>query len=321
MYVDKKLAGLQAVQTLARLNRTHPGKTRTFILDFQNTAEEIREAFAPYFEATALEERTDLNQIYDLEQRISSSAYIDKSEVDRFAESFFKGDLSTQDRLKLESTVRLAVERFKLDEDESQREEFRQTLRSFQRFYAFVAQVVSRDDPWLEKLYVYSSWLSRLLPSRDVPADVTISDDMLDLSAFKLEKTQKGSVSLSPGETTTLDPITKFGANPYTEEEEKSLSEIIESFNDRHGTTFSREDFLRFERVTRDIMDDEMTEMMRNNPADVVYGTFAQEFFKSMVKMFQQDNEMRNIVMTDKEAREQATRHYFKRAQRQAREA
>jgi type I restriction enzyme R subunit len=151
-----------------------------------------------------------------------------------------------------------------------------------------------------------------------VPADITISDDMLTLSAFKLQQGEEGSASLSAGDTKTLDPITEFGANPYTEEEEKSLSEIIDSFNERHGTKFSREDFLRFERVTRDIMDEEMTEMVRNNPADVVYTAFSQAFFQGMVKMFQQDNEMRNIVMTDKDAREQATRHFFKRAQRQA---
>lgn len=321
MYADKKLAGLQAVQTLARLNRTRAGKDRTFVLDFQNTMEEIKEAFSPFFEATALEERTDLNQIYDLEQRISSSTYVNKDEVERFADRFFQGDLSTQDRLALEGTVRLAVERFNLDEDDAQKEEFRQLLRSFLRFYSFVAQVVSLNDAWLEKLYAYSSWLSRLLPSREVPADIMITDDMLSLSAFKLKKGEEGSASLVAGETTTLAPITEFGANAYTEEEERSLSEIIDSFNDRHGTSFSREDFLRFERVTRDIMDEEMTEMVRNNPADVVYNAFSQAFFQGMVKMFQQDNEMRNIVMTDKDAREQATRHFFKRAQRQAREA
>ncbi|MEO0818248.1 MAG: DEAD/DEAH box helicase family protein [Pseudomonadota bacterium] len=321
MYVDKKLTGLQAVQTLARLNRTHPGKTRTFVLDFQNTMEEVRDAFAPFFEATAMEERTDLNQIYDLEQRISSSTYIHKDEVERFAGQFFRSDLSTQDRLVLEGTVRLAVERFALDEDAAQQEEFRQLLKSYQRFYAFVAQVVSLDDVWLEKLYAYTAWLSRLLPSRDVPADVTITDDMLNLSAFKLQKGDEGSASLAAGDGTTLDPITGFGANAYTEEEERSLSEIIDSFNERHGTRFSREDFLRFERVTRDIMDEDMTEMVRNNPADVVYNAFSEAFFRGMVQLFQNDSEMRNIVMTDKDAREQATRHFFKRAQRQAREA
>lgn len=320
MYVDKKLAGLQAVQTLARLNRSYGKDKPTFVLDFQNTMEDIREAFAPFFEATALEERTDLNQIYDLEQRIMNATYVHKDEVERFAGQFFKGDLTTQDRLALEGTVRLAVERFNLDEDEAQQEEFRQLLKSFLRFYAFVAQVVSLNDAWLEKLYAYSAWLSRLLPSRDVPADIMITDDMLTLSAFKLQKGEEGSASLAPGEAATLAPITEFGANAYTEEEERSLSEIIDSFNERHGTQFSRDDFLRFERVTREVMDEDMTEMVRNNPADVVYNAFSQAFFQGMIKMFQNDNEMRNIVMTDKNAREQATRHFFKRAQRQAQE-
>ena len=320
MYVDKKLAGLQAVQTLARLNRSYGKDKPTYVLDFQNTMEEIREAFAPFFEATALEERTDLNQIYDLEQRITNATYIHKDEVERFADQFFKGELTTQDRLALEGTVRLAVERFNLDEDEAQQEEFRQLLKSFLRFYAFVAQVVSLNDAWLEKLYAYSGWLSRLLPSRDVPADITITDDMLTLSAFRLQKGEEGSASLAAGGTATLAPITEFGANAYTEEEERSLSEIIDSFNERHGTSFSRDDFLRFERVRREVMDKDMTEMVRNNPADVVYNAFSQAFFQGMVKMFQNDNEMRNIVMTDKDAREQATRHFFKRAQRAARE-
>lgn len=205
-----------------------------------------------------------------------------------------------------------------LKDGEAQQEEFRQLLKSFQRFYAFVAQVAFLNDAWLEKLYAYTSWLSRLLPSRDVPADITITDDMLTLSAFRLQQGEAGNASLMAGDTKKLDPISEFGANPYTEEEEKSLSEIIDSFNERHGTSFSREDFLRFERVNREILDDDMLDMMRNNPADVVYNAFSQAFFQGMVRMFQQDNEMRSVVMTDRDAREQATRHFFKRAQRQA---
>jgi type I restriction enzyme R subunit len=315
MYVDKNLFGLQAVQTLSRLNRTYPGKKEAFVLDFRNNTEEVKEAFTPFFEATELEERTDLNQIYDLAGRIKGASYIHEDEVERFAEKFFAGNLSTQDRITLEGLVREALGRFELDEDEQQREEFRRLLKSYQRFYAFVAQVVALNDAWLEKLFVYTSWLSRLLPSRDVPADVNITDDMLTLSAFKLQKEEDRTGSLAPGETTTLGPITEFGANPYTEDEERSLSEIIESFNERHGTQFSREDFLRFERVNQEIMDDDLKDMMRNNPADVVYNAFSEKFFQGMIRTFQTDKELQNIVMRDPEAREQATRHFFKRAQ------
>ena len=316
MYVDKKLTGLQAVQTLSRLNRRFGANKRTFVLDFRNTIDEIKDAFRPFYEVTSLEDRTDLNQIYDLEQRLMGMGYLHREEIERFAERFFKGSLDNYDRVALEGLVKQCVERFVHDEDESQQEEFRQLLRSYQRFYAFVAQVVALQDGWLEKLFAYTSWLSRLLPSRDVPPDITVSDDMLNLSAFRLEQEEGGSASLGVGETRGLPPITEFGANPYTEEEEKSLSEIIESFNERHGTNFSREDFLRFERVNREILDEEMEEMLRNNPADVVYSTFSRAFFQGMVNLFQQDNEMRNIVMTDSDAREQATKHFFKRAQR-----
>lgn len=321
MYVDRKLAGLQAVQTLARLNRTFPDKKRTYVLDFQNTMEEIRDAFAPFFEATELEERTDLNQIYDLESRISSSPYVIRDEVERFAKVFFAGNLSSQDRIRLEGLVKEAVGRFEMDDDEAQQEEFRQLVRSYMRFYSFVAQIASLGDPWLEQLFTYVSWLSRLLPSREVPADIQISEDMLKLSAFRVQKGEEGSASLQAGDTTKLAAITEFGANSYTEEEERSLSEIIDSFNERHGTNFSREDFLRFERVNREILDDEMADMLRNNPTDVVYGTFERAFFQGMVRMFQQDNEMRSAVMTDKVARDQATRHFFNRAMRMANES
>ena len=98
-------------------------------------------------------------------------------------------------------------------------------------------------------------------------AEITITDDLLPLSAFRLEK---GEASLSARKTATLDLISEFGANRYIEEEVRSMSETVNSFNERPGTAFSCEDFLRFGRVTRDIMDDEMTKMVRNSPADIV---------------------------------------------------
>ena len=142
----------------------------------------------------------------------------------------------------------------------------------------------------------------------------------IDTNYMEDESTGPSAKQKNAGETEKLLPITEFGANAYTEEEEKSLSEIIDSFNERHGTSFSREDFLRFERVNRDIMDDDMKEMMRNNPADVVYTAFSQAFFQGMVRMFQNDREIQSIVLKDPAAREMATKHFFKRAQREARE-
>ena len=320
MYVDRKLAGLQAVQTLSRLNRTAPDKQQTYILDFQNSVEDVQLAFKPYFEATKLEETSDPNQIYELEARLKTFGILDTDEIERFAVIYYKGPLDPSDRIKLEGLVRQAVARFELEDDEGRQEEFRQLLKSFTRFYTFVAQVVQLGDTSLEKLYSYASWLVRLLPNREVPPDVEITEDMLRLQAFKIEEKEAGNASLQAGDNDPLQPIREFAAKPYTTEEQRSLSEIIKAFNERHGTQFTTEDFLRFEQVNREIMNEEMVEMLRNNPPDVVFAAFSQAFFKGAIRLFQRDADMKNIVLSDPQSRDQAIRHFFARAMREARE-
>lgn len=319
MYVDRKLAGLQAVQTLSRLNRTFPAKDRTFVLDFQNTMEDMQKAFRPFFEVTALEANSDPNQIYELEARLRTFGVLDQGEIDRSAETFYKGPLDPHDRARMEGLVRQAVGRFEQEDDEGRQEEFRQLIKSYLRFYVFVSQVIRLSDTGLEKLYSYAAWLSRLLPNRQVPPDIEITEDMLRLQAFRVEQKEQGSASLSPGDRTALKPISEFGARPYTEDEERSLSEIIKAFNERHGTQFTREDFVRFEQVNRTIIDEDMAEMLRNNPPDVVYAAFSQAFFKGAIDLFQRDSDMKNIVLTDAQVREQAIRHFFNRALRDVR--
>jgi type I restriction enzyme R subunit len=319
MYVDRKLAGLQAVQTLSRLNRTAPGKERTYILDFQNSTEEIQDAFMPFYEVTRLEESSDPNQIYALEARLKTFGILDSAEIDRFAAVYYKGALDPSDRIALEGLVKQAVARFEVEEDEGRREEFRQLLKSFNRFYSFVAQVVRLGDTDLEKLHSYASWLIRLLPDREVPAEIEITDDMLRLQAFKIVHQESGDASLHPGDTAPLLPIREFAAKPYTAEEEISLSEIIRSFNERHGTQFTKEDSLRFEQVNREILDDNMIDMLRNNPPDVVYSAFHEAFFRGAIGLFQRDAEMKSIVLSDPHARNQAIQHFFNRALREAR--
>ena len=317
MYIDRKLAGLQAVQTLSRLNRTKVGKENTYILDFQNTMEDIQTAFRPFYEATSLEAMSDPNQVYELEGRLFKFGYLDRGEIARFAETFYSGALSGSDRARLEGLVREAVQRFEADEDEGRQEEFRQLLKSYMRFYGFVAQVIRLEDTSLEKLYSYAAWLSRLIPNREVPPDIEITQDMLRLQAFKVVQKEQGSASLSPGDKEALKAISEFGAKPYTEDEQRELSEIVKAFNDRHGTEFTEDDFVRYEPTYKATLDDDMTDMLRNNAPDVVYSAFSQAFFQGAIRMFQRDNDMRDIVLTDPAARDKLIRFFFNRALRE----
>ncbi len=319
MYVDRKLAGLQAVQTLSRLNRTRPSKDQTYVLDFQNTIEDIQDAFRPYFEVTSLEANSDPNLVYDLEGRLFKFAYLDKDEIERFGVTYYKGPLDGHDRARLEGLVRQAVARFEADDDEGRQEEFRQLLRSYMRFYSFIAQVMKLEDTSLEKLYSYGAWLARLLPNRELPPEIEITDEMLRLQKFKVVQKEAGDASLAAGDTGSLKAISEFGAKPYTDDEKKELSEIVKAFNERHGTQFTEADMIRFEQVNKEILNTDLSEMLINNPPDVVYTAFAQAFFQGAIRMFQRDNEMRNIVLTDATARDQATRHFFNRALREVR--
>ncbi|WP_299651191.1 type I restriction endonuclease [uncultured Jannaschia sp.] len=323
MYVDRKLAGLQAVQTLARLNRTYPGKTRTYILDFRNTVEEIQDAFRPYYNTTTLEDVSDPNQVYNLHARLLEFGILHEDEIDRFVTRFLAAGRRVEERPVLEGIVRQAVERFREGLDEDRQEEFRQILTSFLRFYAFIAQVVRLGDAELEKLSIYGSWLKRLLPTREAPQGDDITDDMLDLEAYRIEAHgESQDASLGAGDAAPLSPIDRFGANPFTEEEARALSEIIDSFNARHGTNFTEQDYVRFEAVNDDIVgDDAWGEMLRNNAPNDVRPRFDAEFMRRAIQAFQRDNEMRNAFLTDAEARRMLMDLMFRRALRQANEA
>jgi type I restriction enzyme R subunit len=180
MYVDRKLNGLQAVQTLARLNRIYPGKQRTFILDFRNEVDDIKDAFRPYYNVTFMEEMSDPNQVYSLRDRLVAFGILREEEIARFVSRFLGARQRADERPVLEGIVRHAVERFNEVLNEEQQEEFRQVLASFLRFYSFIAQVVNLSDTDLERLHLYGSWLQRILPSREAPQGEDVTDDMLE---------------------------------------------------------------------------------------------------------------------------------------------
>ena len=159
MFVDKKLSGVKAVQTLSRLNRTARGKQDTFVLDFVNSAEDIKAAFEPYYEETVLLKETDPNVIYDLKNTLDQYRVYQQMEVDRFAEIFYSGkEQIAGDLGKLRGTIRPALDRYYELEPERQ-DMFKSTLQRFNRIYSFVTQVCRLFDKEIHKFSVYARFL------------------------------------------------------------------------------------------------------------------------------------------------------------------
>src|SRR5262245_48122967 len=142
MYVDKKLSGVAAVQTLSRLNRTHPGKEDTFVLDFVNDTEAIQEAFQPYYETTTVAETSDPHHLYDLQDKLNAAQVYLSSEVEALARVFYAPRVAGKqaDISQLYAYLDPACDRFRALEGEAQ-EEFRKTLRAYVRLYAFVSHI------------------------------------------------------------------------------------------------------------------------------------------------------------------------------------
>ena len=186
MYVDKKLGGVNAVQTLSRLNRTYPGKNETMVLDFANEAEEIQQAFAPYYEKTLLSEGTDPNLLYDLQTKLAGFHFYSEDDVNRFAVMYFdpKG---TQD--KLYAVLAPVVDRYEEASNE-EKADFKGHLTDYVRLYAFLSQIITFVDTDLEKLYVFGRLLLRKLPAslERLPLEIQQNIDINPTSSIKRAK-------------------------------------------------------------------------------------------------------------------------------------
>ena len=255
MYVDKKLRGVHAVQTLGRLNRIHPAKEDPFVLDFVNTPDDILDAFAPYYRGAVLSSRTDPNLLYDLKVTLDDSHVYWTSEVDKFARIFWKpaGLREPADQGKLNAVVDLGVGRFQ-ELEEEEKEDFRTVLAQFLRLYSFLAHVVTFKDPELEKLHEYGRWLIRKLPRSDTGRSFDL-DDEVALAAYRLDGKPPVDIDLDDEELRELDPVEGIGG--VSDETYIRLSELIEAINERFGLNLTEADALFFEQVGQDMLTDD----------------------------------------------------------------
>ncbi len=269
MYVDKKLGGVNAVQTLSRLNRTHPQKQETMVLDFANEADRIRAAFEPYYETTILSERTDPNLLYEIQTRLEALPVYTPDDVERFARAYFDGG-ATQDMLYAELAPVIAqFEEIAQDEQEL----FRRSVTDFVRLYAFLAQVLTFSDVDLEKLYVFARHLRRLLPfdRAELPLEV---QQNIDMESYRIQQTRSGGITLER-KAGRLDPVRTKDPQTSAEADIEPLSRIIAELNERFGVELGPEHRVTLSQMmVRLDSDDALDAAARVNTRDNVRLTF-----------------------------------------------
>jgi type I restriction enzyme, R subunit len=248
MYVDKRLSGIHAVQTLSRLNRIAHGKEDTFVLDFVNETDEILESFKPYYEAPMIEDRVDARQLYDLQAKLNAMQVYYVSEVEEFCRVFFTvKSLTPNAHAKMNACVDPAVSRFGEMEEDDQ-ELFRKDLGTYRKQYAFLSQIIPFQDTDLEKLYAYVRFLLRKLPRVDDPVPNLDGDVALEYYRLQLMK-KDVTIKLETG------PGPKApggGGTGVTHPEEVELSQLIEILNERFGTEFRPADQLFLDSIGED---------------------------------------------------------------------
>jgi type I restriction enzyme R subunit len=235
MYVDKKLGGVNAVQTLSRLNRTNSLKSRTMVLDFANEADEIRSAFEPYYETTLLSEGTDPNLLYELQSNLLAFPVFVEADVDSFADVFYDPKKKQEDYYKALAPVR---ERF-LELQKEDQVDFRRALVDYVRLYAFLAQILPFADVDLEKLYQFSRHLRRVLPfdKPELPIEVT---NGIDMESYRVQKTASGKITLER-KSGILGPQSAKSPRGSSPEDLEQLSRIIAELNERFGLALGEE--------------------------------------------------------------------------------
>jgi type I restriction enzyme R subunit len=246
MYVDKALGGIQAVQTLSRLNRAAPGKNRVFVLDFQDNAAAVEAAFAAYYKTTLLSEETDSNKLHDLRDSLDQLQVYTWAQVEEFVGLF----LSNSHREALQPILNHCRQIYSEQLNEEDQVAFKSKAKAFVRSYDFLATILNYANPEWEKLSIFLTLLVRALPAPQEDDQTQGLLDLIDMDSYRISKQEQRTIPL-PDADATLDPAPLSGGGfSVGGAELEALSVILTSFNEQHGTNFSDED--RIHRLIRD---------------------------------------------------------------------
>ncbi len=305
MYVDKKLGGVGAVQTLSRLNRTMPRKDNVFVLDFVNDADSIQEAFQPYYTSTILSESTDPNILYDLKRDLLNAGVFSMESVQQHYSLLVHNNESNQ--AVVAGLLDEAVDIFnKLEEDEQ--EDFRGKIDDFVRKYSFIAQLFTFGDASLEQFYEYTRNLRKKLPKREEEMPEGLLEE-IDLSSIAITKGTTRAIPLGedPG---VLDPMAANGRGMKPIDEIERLSLIIKSINEQYGLPPDME-LDGMELVTRVKDRQDVQKAIANNPRGAAKTRFQEVFEEELRNMFNERAQFYTTLDNDPSLKENIAEKVF----------
>jgi type I restriction enzyme R subunit len=271
MYVDKKLSGVTCVQTLSRLNRTMVGKEETFVLDFENSAEDIEKSFQPFYDRVTLSKGTDPNELYNIRTDLEKFGVHEESDVEAFAGLWFASKRSVE---KLHAASDPVAKCWQAEPEEAQ-VDYKSKARDFVKLYAFLSGLVSIHDPGLEKLFVFLRFLLPKLQGKTgaLPLEVL---GMVDMEKLAVRKNEKKDIALQRGEVRE-DPLKYGGGAALNEEDHEALSKIIEDLNTRFNTSFTDDEVMVIKQLEKKIGEDEaLRQQLKNGARHAVEATFRQ---------------------------------------------
>lgn len=291
LVVDKKLKDVKAVQTLCRVNRIHPDKEDTYILDFVNKPEDIQKAFERFYTETSLSEQINTDLLYQVQTDIRGYGLYDESDIEAAAEIVFtdgKGKSQSNVQGKLAAVLKPAVARYnELNDDE--RYQVRRKVRSFCKWYTYITQIVRMFDRDLHKEYVYLSYLRHLLKVEKIPVEAV--DDKVEMRLYKLKQEFEGSISLEPGGG-VLDP--GGAAKTVTPDKKRDpLQVLVDKFNEQWAGNFTEGDR---------VVIDTLWKRIAENPqvADTIRRDGRQVFESSLLpKVFDEEARRAYVENTD----------------------
>ena len=306
MYVDKQLKGVNAVQTLSRLNRTCRGKVDTFVLDFVNTAESIKSSFQTYYQGVELTGDADLNMVYDLRARLTQLSLYTMAQVEEFNSVMEKNSGKKQSPTaigRLVSILKPSVDAYKdlMADKESEAFKARDTMMKFVRTYGFVTQLARIDDKELFKEYVFVEHLLHLLPKK--PTDPVNLEGKIKLDYYKLQETYRGKIELERADTVFVPsrPSNPSGRAKKT----NTLERIVSKVNSEYEGDFGPGDKVALESVFQMMMGDpivkkRLREYAKNNDAHMfISSIFPGEFQRILVECFKANDDAFQRLLGD----------------------